>query len=278
MTWAGSFVVVKDTVDEVDPIDIGFLRFVVATPIMFVIFLFTKNKKPMPKKELPSLAVLGLTGVTLLYIFQFIGIDLTTASTSSILINTNAIFIAIFSAVFLKEKFSKKKAAGVILSFAGVSTIVFAQITNENIVFSDAFVFGCILILLSAICWAVYSIIGKRLLKTYGAIEVTTYAFILGVIFYIPVVISDIFESVQKIPVNGWISIIYLGVFCSVFGYVAWYYALKNTDASKAAVHLTLIPMFTIILSFIFLNEILTPFFLVGAVLIIVGVYQTQKS
>ena len=278
LSWAGSFVVVKDTVDKVDAIDIGFLRFVVAAPIMFVVFLFTKNKKPIPKKEFPSLIILGLTGVTLLYIFQFVGIDLTTASTSSILINTNVVFIAIISAVFLKEKFSKKKIFGVSLSFVGVSTIVFAQINNENIVFSDAFMLGCIFILLSAFFWAVYSIIGKRLLKTYGAIEVTTYAFILGIIFYIPVVISDIFESVQKIPLNGWMSIFYLGVVCSVFGYVAWYYALKNTEASKAAVYLTLIPMFTIILSFVFLNEIPAPFFLVGAILIMVGVYQTQKS
>jgi drug/metabolite transporter (DMT)-like permease len=73
------------------------------------------------------------------------------------------------------------------------------------------------------------------------------------------------------------LAIIYLGVFCSIFAYLAWYYALSKTEAGKSAVFLNLIPVFTIIMSF-FIGEIPTLLFLVGTILIIYGVYLTQKG
>jgi drug/metabolite transporter (DMT)-like permease len=72
-------------------------------------------------------------------------------------------------------------------------------------------------------------------------------------------------------------AILYLALLCSVFGYVAWYYALSKTEAGKTAVFLSLIPLFTITLAF-FIDEIPTILFLAGATLIIYGIYLAQKS
>jgi len=276
LVWAGSFVVVRMTVKEISPVDLGFLRFLVATPFMVLILFLSKKETRLPAKELLSLSVLGLTGVTLLYIFQFIGIEYTTASTSAVLINTNVIFIVLLSATFLKEKFPLRKSAGIALSFVGVLVVIFAQMTNESIAFSSVFLIGCIFIILSAFCWAIYSIVGKRLIDKYDPFTVTTYAFVLGTIFFLPFALPDITDVIQGVSFNGWMAILYLALICSVFGYVAWYYALSRIDAGRAAVFLNLIPLFTIVISF-FTGEILTFIFLIGAVLIIYGVYQTQK-
>ncbi len=275
--WAGSFIVVKTVTQEMDPIDLGFLRFLVATPIMFLILLIRRKNIYIPKKELPSLSILGLSGVTLLYLFQFVGIKYTNASTSAVLINTNVIFIAMLSALFLKETFTTKKISGISLSFLGVIIIIVSNFPRENFALNNIFFIGSILVLLSAFCWAIYSIVGKRLLKKYDTFTVTTYAFALGTLFYIPIVISDIIPTIQKISFDGWMAVLYLAILCSVFGYIGWYYALKKTEASKAAVFLNLIPLFAIIMSF-FLGETLSVLFLLGAILIIVGVYITQQS
>ncbi len=277
LVWAGSFVAVRMTVKEISPVDLGFLRFLVATPFMVLILLLSKKETRLPAKELLSLSVLGLTGVTLLYIFQFIGIEYTTASTSAVLINTNVIFIVLLSATFLKEKFPLRKSAGIAFSFVGVLVVIFAQMTNESIAFSNVFLIGCIFIILSAFCWAIYSIVGKRLLDKYDPFTVTTYAFVLGTIFFLPVVLPDITDVIQGVSFNGWMAILYLALICSVFGYVAWYYALSRIEAGRAAVFLNLIPLFTIVISF-FTGEIPTFIFLIGAILIIYGVYLTQKS
>jgi len=277
LAWAGSFVAVRLTYKEISPINLGFLRFFIATPIMILILLLRKKKTRIPSKELLPLSILGLTGVTLLYIFQFIGIAYTTASTSAVLINTNVIFIAILSTIFLKERFSLKKSAGVLLSFFGVIVVILAQISNEEITFSDTFLIGCIFVIFSAVCWAIYSVVGKRIIIKYDSFTVTTYAFALGTVFFLPIVFPEIIAVIQNISFNGWIAVLYLSLICSVFAYFAWYYVLSKNEAGSSAVFLNLIPLFTITLSF-FVGEIPTALFLVGAILIIYGVYLAQKN
>ena len=275
--WAGSFIVVDIATQEINPVDLGFLRFLVATPLLILIALLRKKPLRLPKKELPWLVVLGLTGVTFLYLFQFIGIDYTDASTASVLINTNVIFIAILSGMFLHEALTKKRIAGIALSFIGVFVIMFSDMSKQELAFSNLFIIGCILMLLSALCWALYSFVGKRLLKTYDGLVITTYAFAFGTVLYLPFVAFDIVPVLLQTSLNGWLAVLYLALICSIFGYLGWYYALKHTDASKAAVFLNFIPLFTILMSFL-LGASLTVFFLLGAGLIIYGVYLTQRT
>ena len=274
--WAGSFIVVDITTKEMDPIDLGFLRFLIATPLMILIAVLRKKPLLLPKKELPWLVVLGLTGVTLLYLFQFLGIHFTNAPTASVLINTNVIFIAILSGFFLQETLTRKRVAGIILSFIGVFVIMFSDISKQALTFDNLFFIGGILMLLSAFCWALYSFVGKRLLKTYDEFVITTYAFGFGTLLYIPFVVLHLGPVLQQTSLNGWLAVLYLALTCSLFGYLGWYYALKHIDASKAAVFLNFIPLFTILMSF-FLGTSLTWFFLLGAALIIYGVYITQQ-
>jgi drug/metabolite transporter (DMT)-like permease len=277
LVWAGSFIVVDVTTKQMDPIDLGFLRFLVATPLMFLLVLLRKKPLAIPKKELPWLIVLGLTGVTLLYLFQFLGIHFTNAPTASVLINTNVIFIAILSGVFLHEIVTKKRIAGIVLSFFGVVLIMFSDLSTQEITFDNLFFVGGILMLLSAFCWALYSLVGKRLLRMYDEFVITTYAFGFGTLFYLPFVFLHIGPVLQQTSLDGWLAVLYLALTCSLFGYLGWYYALKHIDASKAAVFLNFIPLFTILMSF-FLGTSFSWFFLLGAGLIIYGVYLTQRT
>jgi drug/metabolite transporter (DMT)-like permease len=275
--WAGSFIVVKTATEEIDPVDLGFLRFLVATPLMVLLLVYKKNKVVIPRKELPWLALLGLTGVTFLYLFQFIVVSYTNASTSAVLINTNVVFIALLSAVFLHETLGGKRIAGIILSFIGVIIIIFSNAQDYTINVNNLFFLGSVFVLLSALCWSLFSIIGKHMLKQYDMFTVTTYAFGLGTLFYLPFIYQDILPTLETISFNGWLAVLYLALFCSIFAYIGWYYALTKTEASKAAVFLNFIPLFAIVMSF-FLGEPITIFFLFGASLIIYGVYLTQTS
>lgn len=275
--WAGSFIVVEVATEEMDPVVLGFLRFLVATPLMILLVFLRKKPVRIPYKEIPWLIMLGLTGVTLLYLFQFLGIDYTNAPTASVLINTNVIFIAVLSGLFLHEALTKKRIAGIIISFLGVVMVMFSDIMIQPLTIDNLFLIGGILMLLSALCWALYSFIGKRLLKTYDEFVITMYAFVFGTLLYLPFVATNLSPVLHQTSVNGWLAVLYLALICTLFGYLGWYYALKHLDASKAAVFLNFIPLFTILLSF-FLGTSLTWFFLLGAALIIYGVYLTQKT
>jgi drug/metabolite transporter (DMT)-like permease len=277
LVWAGSFIVVDATVKEIQPITIAFLRFLIATPFMIFSILILKKNQLIKLNELHYFIILGLTGVTLLYIFQYLGIERTTPATSAVLINTNVIFIGVFSLLFLKEKITKKRIIGILLSFTGVIFVLLAQMINENIVFNNIFLMGSFFIILSAMCWAVYSIIGKKIMKKYDPLLVITYAFIIGTIALLPFIGTNIINEIRNVTLENWINILYLSIICSIFGYIGWYYALDKIEASKSAVYLNFIPFFAIILSF-FYGEKIKIFFIIGAILIIYGVYLTQKS
>lgn len=277
LSWAGSFVAVRVTHQEIPPIMLGFLRFVVATPVMFLLLFLFKKPLFLSRQKIPQLVVLALTGVTLLYMLQFTGVSLTTASTGGVLINTNVLFISLFSALFLQEQFTKLKTFGVLISFVGVIFVMFGQMSNEAIVFNSSFLFGSLLVILSAVSWAVYSIVGKHMLREDDSLVVNANAFLIGTFFFIPFVYSDVGVVFDRMSLIGIAAVLYLGLFCSVFAYIAWYYALSKTEAAESAVFLNLIPLFTILLSF-FIEEYPTPLFLVGAGLIIFGVFLVQKA
>lgn len=277
LSWAGSFVAVRVIHQEIPPIMLGFLRFVVATPVMFLLLFVFRKPLFLSRRKLPQLIILALTGVTLLYMLQFTGVSLTTASTGGVLINTNVLFISLFSALFLHEQFTKLKTFGVIISFVGVIFVMFGQMSNEAIAFNTSFLFGSILVILSAVSWAVYSIVGKHMLKKDDSLVVNANAFLLGTLFFLPFIYADIGIIVDRMSLLGVAAVLYLGLFCSVFAYIAWYYALSKTEAAESAVFLNLIPLFTILLSF-FIEEYPTPLFLVGAGLIVLGVFLVQKA
>jgi len=277
LSWAGSFIAVRLTYQEISPFMLGFLRFVIATPVMFLILLFFKKPLFLSIKKLPQLIVLALTGVTLLYMFQFTGVSLTNASTGGVLINTNVLFISLFSALFLHERFTKLKLVGIVISFIGVIFVFLGQMSNETIAYSESFLLGSILVILSALCWAVYSIVGKNLLEKEDPLVVNAHAFLLGTLFFIPFVYSDMSAVVSNISTSGIIAVLYLGLFCSVFAYIAWYFALSKSEAAESAVFLNLIPLFTILLS-MFIGEFPTPLFLLGAGFIVAGLLLVQKT
>jgi len=101
----------------------------------------------------------------------------------------------------------------------------------------------------------------------------------LGTIFLLPFSLYEGVTSViARISMVGWFSVIYLAVFCSVFAYVVWYQAIKEEKASKVAVFLYSIPLFTALFANIFLGERITIYILLGGALVIYGVHLTESK
>jgi drug/metabolite transporter (DMT)-like permease len=121
LIWAGSFIAIKIALSQMDPYNLAFYRFLIATPILIVIF---KPRLILNLREIAKFTILGLSGVTFMYVIQFSALELTTATKASILINTSAIFTALLSYLFLKEIINIKKLLGVLIAFLGVFLVV----------------------------------------------------------------------------------------------------------------------------------------------------------
>ena len=272
--WAGSFPFIKFGLRELDPINLVFWRFLIATPPLFIYTLIKHGKKMVDfkLKEWVILLFLALSGVSLLYIVQFMALKHTTAINGSILINVSAIFIALMSYLLLKEKINARKFMGVAIGFAGIVIVI----SNGQIqFFNSSTFFGDILMVIDGFIWACYTIAGKNIIERKNVEIVTSWAFMFGILTLIPFLIFQFRIPTQTIT---WISILYMGLLCSVFGYLLWYFALERETATNVAIYIYLIPIFTVIIAYYTLNETITILKAIGGALTIVGVYLVEKS
>jgi len=281
VTWAGSFIFIKLGLREVPPVTLALLRFALAFPVIGIVTFLTganKDAEVNLRKDFVPLSILALTGVTLIYIFQYYSMKYTSASTGSIIMNTTVIFMAIFSAIILKEKIGARKIIGILLAFFGLF-ITLSKCSLEIFRFDAQELFGNALMIGSAICWAIYSIYSKKSLQSYSPMVSTTVVFGLGAFYLVPfALLESPLSVIPKITWVGWASILYLSLLSSVLGYVLWNRGLTRMETVKAGMFLYLIPILTTILSYVFLGEEITYATVAGGALVIIGIYLTETS
>ena len=115
LIWAGSFIFIKISLQEIKPYNLAFYRFILASPVLLLAVYLKKKLQSVKIKDVLRIVILAITGVTLLYAVQFVALMYTTATNSSILMNTSVIFIAVMS-FLLGERFTKLKTLGLCLS------------------------------------------------------------------------------------------------------------------------------------------------------------------
>ncbi|NOY10698.1 MAG: DMT family transporter [Archaeoglobi archaeon] len=274
IVWAASFIFVKISLGEIGPFNLALYRFLIAAPVLYVILKLSGKIVPVSRRDLPGLVFLALTGVTLLYAVQFLALVYTTATNSSILINTSAIFVSVLSFT-VGEKLTGRKFVALILAFSGV--VLTASKGNLDFLHAETLK-GDLLMIFDGFLWALYTLAGKRLLERYNPETLTVYAFAIGAVLLLPFAHAEGLANPTTFSTMTWISIMFLAIFCSVFGYVAWYSALSAMEATKVAVFVYLIPLFTAMMAYFTLGEDIGPFTVLGGILIVLGVYLVKRS
>jgi len=281
--WGATFVAAKYALQKFPPVQLAFIRFMIASFLFIPIIYLTKKKHGIyiKKENFPLLSFLALLGVTLLMIFQFFGLKYTTATNVSLLLTLIPIFTLFFSIKFLKEGINFWIILGVILGFIGA----FLVITNGSFFDLEARrndVIGSLFIFSNVICWSLYTVFSKKILEKYPVELVTAYVIIFGTLFMIPFLFilgnNTDFKIFYNLNIYHWFSLLYLAVCGSFIGYLLWFRALKYIKASTVTTFLYLEPLSTIILANLLLGEVLTIYILIGGIMIIFGVFFATKA
>jgi len=137
---------------------------------------------------------------------------------------------------------------------------------------------GDVLVMISAVNWAVFSTLSRPGLKKHPSTLMMFYVMSFGWIFTsILFFISPGISQITSIPWNGWIAITFLGVFCSGIAYVFWYDALKVLPVAQTGAFLYLEPMITVIVAALILREAILLATLVGGITILIGVWLVNR-
>jgi drug/metabolite transporter (DMT)-like permease len=280
--WSGNFIVARELNQSVPPVSLAFWRWLVAV-IVFFPFAFRSlmTEWPIIRENLPYLSITAFLGVTVFNTLLYFGGQTTTAINLSLISITSPIFIVIFARLFFSERLTLYKVAGIILVAVGVVWLITRG--NPSSLLSLTFVIGDLWMLIGAIVFAIYSIL---IIKKPGQISIWAFqlsTFMLGLAFLLPFFVWEHLFVAQAIFDAGAIySILYLGVFASLFAYVLWNQAILMIGASKAGITYYTLPLFSGVLAWILLDENIGMIHFTSGVLIVSGIltanYEQKKN
>lgn len=277
--WGATFVATKIALTEVSPATIIWIRFAIGVLILGAAVLARRQFAIPASSDLGMLALLGFIGVTFHQWLQATGLQTTRATNTAWIVATIPVFTALLGWLFLKEKMGWMRVGGIAVAAFGVLLIV----SDGNLVslFTGGFgSVGDLLILISALNWAVYTILSRRELARHPAARMMFFVMLFGWLFTC-IWIFTIGPGLSEIPAltfKGWMAILALGIFGSGFAYIAWYDALQEIPASQLGVFINIEPLITTILAALMINEPITVITLVGGAIIIFGVWLVNRK
>jgi len=273
IVWGLSFIWSTQVYQNLNPTATIFLRLVIATVFFSaILFIFRLNEK-IKKGHLKLFALAALFEPFLYFIFEGYGLRNTSPIIGSAIVAMIPLVTPIAATVFLRERLTPMNIVGLFVSFFGVVIML----TNRNLEFTASpkgVIFLCITVLV-AVC---YSIALIKLTKLYNPLTITWLQNIIGMVYFIPlVIIMEQFQPSNFGNVGEYIvPLVCLGVLCSAVAYALWAFAFSKLGASKANVYTNLIPVFTAIFSYFIINEKLTTQKIAGIVLVVGGLVLSQ--
>ncbi|MFB0562870.1 MAG: DMT family transporter [Candidatus Lokiarchaeia archaeon] len=276
LTWGASFIFIKYGLLDMPPITFAAYRFLLASSILLSSLLITGKYKKVLKftrREILSVAVLGVINVFFYYIFEFYGLQFVPAGQASVIINTDPIIVTILGAIFLGELITKRKVIGLILGYTGVTLVVIA--TNPTL--SGGI--WSIIILGAAFSWAIGSLLARKIAHNMDSYLMTAISVPFGtILLFAAAFITEGFVPISNISSLSWFSLIFLGIVSSVMTFFVWYEVLHDIEASTACITLLLVPIVTTILGVFLLFEFYTEISVLGIALTLIGVYLAQSQ
>jgi drug/metabolite transporter (DMT)-like permease len=280
LLWAISFIATKVALGTIPPLTVVALRLLISSLCFALWFIITRRKVLLPTSGwLGRLFVLSLFGTGLHYGIQTIGLQYTTASNASIYAATCPITIAVIAALLLDEKLTWSKGAGIAVALAGVLIVMGA----ETVLTFDltGHLMGDLLVFASVFMWGIFTVYGKKLTGDMGAFQVIALTTILGSVWMLPIgwVESDCRAfSLSSVTAEAWGAIAFLGIMCSFLATLLYFLALERTESQKVGIYLYTIPPMTYIIAAVYLNEAIGLNLVAGSLLVLGGVYLTERG
>ena len=276
--WSGNFIIARGLSENIPPISLAFFRWLTATIILFPFGIKSLiAEKDLIKENISYLSLTALLGVTIFNTLIYIAGHTTTALNLSLISITFPIFVIIFSRFFFKNLITLNKTIGILLVILGVSLLItkgdLASLFNLSFAIGDLWMLG------SAITFALYSILVKEKPKEIGLWAFQLSTFLLGLTFLLP---FFVWEKANTPPIefeNRTIfAILYLGIFAAFIAFVLWNKAIEALGPTKASMIYYILPLFSGVLAYFFLGEMVTLTHLYSAVLILAGILIANRG
>jgi drug/metabolite transporter (DMT)-like permease len=272
--WSGNFIIGRYIYEDVEPVQLAVFRWIGVAILLFPVLLVCfSNIIKVLKQNFFILNLLAILGVSVFNTILYVGLNYTKA-TNALLINSSVpILILILSYFILKTNIRMIQLMGIVLSTVGVVFLIlrgeFSAISTIELNYGDIWVVA------ASFAWSLYSVFAKFRPKGLGDFEFFTSIVYIGLFWLVLVYLGmgySFFEDIVLVK-KHYPSFLYVALFPSLLSYYFWHMGIREIGASRTGQFTHLMPLFGSIMAYIFLDEKLSLYHIVGAILVGLGIY-----
>src|SRR5258708_5024855 len=274
--WGSNFVILKSALETLPPMVINGLRFSVGALALGVIFTVNGNKLILPRREWPILIWLAFQGNTLFQLLFLTALHLTTVANSALILTAMPIWVVVFNAWRGHERFGKRATLGVFMAIVGVTLVI---VGGQQVDIGGATLVGDLLTLLASLLFSATTLLSHKPYLRNPTPPLAFWGVLWGAAFQLVFAVPDLAHqdwSAFSLPLV--LAICYSGVVSIGVGNVIWNHGVKVLGTGRPSIYTYLEPVIAGIAAAIVLHEPLTPYLLVGAAAVLVGVVLAQSG
>lgn len=279
VVWGTAFVAIRALAEVWSPWDILWFRYLPFIVGFGAWLVLTQRRRltSLTGSDWLRYVVLGFLGVIGYHVplnFALREGTGVTAATAAILVATVPLWTLFVGAALGREPLGPRRLAGSAAAFSGV--IVVVLLGRGDAEFSVAA--HASLALLGAFLWSLYSIVAKPLIARHGGLFLTALSFTVGTLFLVPYGFAVGIEPLRGLTALQLFWAAYLGILATLLGYVIWNFALARRRPSEVTSYIYGVPVVATLAGALLISEPVTPWFLLGAALVLGGVITIQQA
>ena len=272
--WGGMYVVSKVVMGTIPPFTLITLRLLLGIAVLYIIVRRRGGLTP-PRILFWQVLRVGFIGYGISLGFQFVGTKLSTAANGSLVTSATPTFVLLFAALILRERITARRLLALAIASLGVVAVIDPRTAQLE---PDLF-WGNISLVMAAITWALYSVLIRKVTREVDVLTTSLIAFMGGLIVSVPLSGYELFRGGAGPITPGIIAgILFLGIISTALAMFLWNTAFAELPAGVASLTFFAQPVVGTILGVIFLGDKITPLFLLGGVLIGIGILISAKD
>lgn len=250
--WSYSYIWIKAVYHYLNPLTTVFLRLILSSVFLLVFSIFYKKLEKVQKRDVPKFLLMAFFQPFLYFLGESNGIKYVSPTVAAIMVSTIPLFVPFTMYFLAKEPLKSNNFLGIFISFIGVLMVVL----NKDLSLA-ASPFGLLCMCLAVSSVFGYSYLLQNMLKKYNPYTITATNNIIGIFYFMPLVLIFDFNDLVSFEFNSTLifNLLALAIFASSLAYILFNAGTKNIGVSKATVFTYLIPIFTAILSYVYLKE-----------------------
>ncbi len=269
LAWSGGWIAGKLGVASAPPLEFSAIRFIIASGALAIIVVATRTR--IRREALGPVVLSAIFGYLGYNAFVFVGLTMAPASDAALIVPTTIPVLTAIAASFFGERVTTTKVAGFALASIGAALVIAAGQAGGEVLSQR--LLGDVLLLVGAVCWSIYTVLGTITLRTRSPIEVVALAAAIGALLLLPFgFLEQGYGDVPTWSAGVWADVLFLALVVTVGSFTLFYWVVRRVGAGIASMSSYFVPALTLALAVVLLGDRPQALQLVGGLVILAGV------